>query len=190
MTTLSVYPELGGAPPETLRHFGAIAARLAEVDVLLERWKLSAPLPPGAPGEQVLAAYTADIEALEERYGFTSVDVVSMQPDHPNKDDLRQKFLSEHTHDDFEVRFFVEGRGVFYLHIGAAVYVVLCTEGDLISVPAKTTHWFDMGTAPSFRCIRFFTNEDGWVGRFTGSDIATRFPDFDTYVREVAAGGA
>ena len=28
---------------------------------------------------------------------------------------MRQKFLSEHTHDDDEVRFFVEGAGAFYL---------------------------------------------------------------------------
>ena len=186
MTALSIYPDDGRGPPQTLRDFAIISARLGEAGVLLERWRLSAPLPPGASQEQVLAAYTADIETLEERYGFTSVDVVGLQPDHPNKDEMRKKFLSEHTHADFEVRFFVEGSGVFYLHIGPSVYVVLCTAGDLISVPAKTTHWFDMGSAPSFRCIRFFTTEDGWVGDFTGSDIATRFPDYDAYVAQLA----
>ena len=188
MTTVSIYADDGRGSPETLTDFGVIAARLGEVDVLMERWRLSAPLPAGASSEQVLAAYTADIETLEERYGFASVDVVAMTPDHPKRDEMRRKFLSEHTHADFEVRFFVEGRGLFYLHIGGSVYVVLCTEGDLISVPADTTHWFDMGTSPSFRCIRFFTTPEGWVGEFTGSDIATRFPDFDTYVTQVAPG--
>jgi 1,2-dihydroxy-3-keto-5-methylthiopentene dioxygenase len=58
----------------------------------------------------------------------------------------------------------------------------LCEKGDLISVPANTTHWFDMGIEPRFKCIRFFTAPDGRVGNFTGSDIATRFPDFDSHV--------
>ena len=39
-----------------------------------------------------------------------------------------------------------------------------------------------MGAAPDFRCIRFFTTPDGWVAEFTGSDIASRFPDFETFV--------
>jgi 1,2-dihydroxy-3-keto-5-methylthiopentene dioxygenase len=94
---------------------------------------------------------------------------------------MRAKFLDEHTHDDFEVRFFVDGRGLFYLHAGGKVYCMLCEKGDLISVPANTTHWFDMGAAPSFKCIRLFTTPDGWVGNFTGSDISRRFPDFDEF---------
>jgi 1,2-dihydroxy-3-keto-5-methylthiopentene dioxygenase len=95
---------------------------------------------------------------------------------------MRQKFLAEHTHADFEVRFFVDGSGLFYLHVGDRVYMVLCERGDLISVPADTTHWFDMGSNPSFKCIRFFTTPDGWVGSFTGSGIAGRFPDYDSHV--------
>ena len=51
--------------------------------------------------------------------------------------------------------------------------------------PANTTHWFDMGEKPDFKCIRFFSTPDGWAGAFTGSDIAQRFPDFDEYVANV-----
>ena len=50
-----------------------------------------------------------------------------------------------------------------------------------ISVPAGTTHWFDMGSRPDFTCIRVFTTPEGWIGNFTGSDTATRFPDFDSF---------
>jgi 1,2-dihydroxy-3-keto-5-methylthiopentene dioxygenase len=48
-----------------------------------------------------------------------------------------------------------------------------------MSVPKGTRHWFDMGTTPDFTAIRFFHDEDGWVGDFTGDEIALRFPDFD-----------
>ena len=43
------------------------------------------------------------------------------------------------------------------------VYAVLCTAGDLISVPANTQHWFDAGTHPSFTAVRIFTDTSGWV---------------------------
>ena len=98
-----------------------------------------------------------------------------MNPTHPQKDEFRQKFLSEHTHSEDEVRFFVAGQGLFSLHIGENVYEVLCSQGDLISVPANTPHWFDMGPEPSFIAIRLFNNPEGWVANFTGSDIADHF---------------
>ena len=67
---------------------------------------------------------------------------------------------------------------LFTLHVDGKVYEVLCTRGDLIAVPDSTQHWFDMGPEPSFVAIRFFTEPDGWVGHFTGTDIAKRFPRY------------
>ncbi len=171
-----------GQTLQTLRDHPSIAAALSELGVQFERWEANRPLTEDAGQEEVLEAYQADVDELNAQYGFQSVDVVALGPDHPQKAEMRQKFLAEHTHSDFEVRFFVDGSGLFYLHVADKVYMVLCEKGDLISVPANTTHWFDMGTHPHFKCIRFFTTPDGWVGNFTGSDIATRFPDFDTYV--------
>ncbi len=182
MTTLSIYSDHDSGDSETLTEFKEIAACLQHVGVQLEHWQANQPLPEDADQTEVLAAYKDDIERLNQQYGFQSVDVISLHPDNPKKAEMRQKFLDEHTHDDFEVRFFVEGQGIFYLHIDNKVYAVLCTRGNLISVPAGTTHWFDMGAEPDFKCIRFFTTSDGWVGHFTGSDISKKFPDFDTYV--------
>ncbi|MGR9074355.1 MAG: 1,2-dihydroxy-3-keto-5-methylthiopentene dioxygenase, partial [Gammaproteobacteria bacterium] len=130
---------------------------------------------------EVLSVFEKDVERLNRQYGFQSVDVIAMRPDHPQKAEFRGKFLAEHTHSDFEIRYFVDGCGLFYLHIEDKVYLVLCEKGDLISVPANTTHWFDMGAEPDFKCIRFFTTDAGWVGDFTGSGIAERFPDLDRY---------
>ena len=156
-----------------------ISSRLHAIGVEFERWEASQPLSADADQEQVLAAYADDVDNLNQKYGFNSVDVVALQPDHPQKAEMRAKFLDEHTHDDFEIRFFVDGSGVFYIHHDHHVYAVLCERGDLISVPADTTHWFDMGENPSFKCIRFFTTAEGWVGNFTGSDIAKHFPTYD-----------
>jgi 1,2-dihydroxy-3-keto-5-methylthiopentene dioxygenase len=36
-----------------------------------------------------------------------------------------------------------------------------------------------MGAVPRFCAIRFFQEEDGWVGNFTGDPISRRMPDLD-----------
>jgi len=185
MTTLSVYPDDMQGTPETMHDYEIIARTLKNIGVQLEHWEANQPLTPDADQEEVTSAYSDAIEKLNVLHGFQSIDVVSLRPDHPDKEEFRRKFLSEHTHADFEIRFFVDGRGLFYLHIADKVYMVLCEKGDLISVPANTTHWFDMGEKPDFKCIRFFSTPDGWAGAFTGSDIAQRFPDFDEYVANV-----
>ena len=74
------------------------------------------------------------------------------------------------------MRFFVEGRGLFSLHIEDEVLTVLCERGDLIHVPAGTKHWFDMGSQPQFCALRFFNNPAGWVAGFNNDPIAERFP--------------
>lgn len=182
MSALSIYNENGQLLEDVIRDHDSIAARLGDLDVKFERWQAEQPLADHADQQQVLDAYQSSIDELNMDYGFQSVDVVALQPDNPQKKEFREKFLSEHTHGDFEVRFFVDGRGLFYLHINDRVYLVLCEKGDLISVPANTTHWFDMGSEPNFKCIRLFTRAEGWVGEFTGSDIARRFPDMDSYL--------
>ena len=182
MSALTVYPDNQPQHGEQFTNFGAIQNQLNTLDVKFERWTANCPLPADANQESVLAAYADSIDRLKQQFGFQSVDVIKLNPDHPEKAVFRQKFLAEHTHDDFEVRFFVEGRGLFYLHVADKVYAVLCEQGDLISVPANTTHWFDMGENPRFTCIRLFTRPDGWVADFTGSEIAKTFPTFDQYV--------
>jgi 1,2-dihydroxy-3-keto-5-methylthiopentene dioxygenase len=159
--------------------FAVINEQLGRIGVRFERWKTPHALAPGASQDEVFAAYREDIDQLVAEYGFKSVDVASIAPDHPQREAMRAKFLDEHTHSEDEVRFFVAGTGLFFLHVGDRVYEILCEQGDLIGVPDGATHWFDMGPAPSFTAIRFFTRPDGWVGHFTGSDIALRFPRYE-----------
>ncbi|MEJ2406912.1 MAG: cupin [Candidatus Thiodiazotropha sp.] len=184
MSRLAIYDEQGNFDGEVVTDHAAIAAMLEGLGVRFERWQANAPLTVDAGQDEVLEAYKRDVERLTAEYGFQSVDVVSLRPDNPDRETFRQKFLAEHTHSDFEVRFFVDGSGLFYLHVGDKVYLVLCEQGDLISVPANTTHWFDMGAAPDFKCIRLFVISDGWVGNFTDSDIAGRFPSYDEFLAE------
>lgn len=186
MSALTLYDAATGLRhTATCRDGNVIAEQLVELGVQFERWQAECEFAADAEPQAVLDAYQGSIDRLKQQYGFQSVDVISLKPDHPNKQQFREKFLSEHTHSDFEVRFFVEGRGLFYLHVADKVYAVLCEQGDLISVPANTTHWFDMGENPNFKCIRLFTTEEGWLADFTGSEISGNFPSLDQYLAEL-----
>ncbi|UYY77913.1 1,2-dihydroxy-3-keto-5-methylthiopentene dioxygenase [Sphingomonas sp. R1] len=181
MSQLRIFAESAGMPLLDTRDPVTIAEELAIHGVRFERWP-SRPIPVDADPAAVLAAFAPEVERLKAEHGYHSVDVIRMVPDHPDKDALRRKFLSEHRHAEDEVRFFVEGQGLFTLHLNNRVYAVLCEEGDLISVPAGTPHWFDMGPTPRFAAIRLFTNPDGWIAQFTGDAIADRFPRHEPVV--------
>lgn len=188
MTLLMTWPDTG--PERIVRHTSdpaRIASDLDALGVRFQRWPVREDVPDRADSTAVFAAYGPLIDRLTAEEGFTTVDVLGLHPgddpEYPAKAQAaRAKFLQEHTHDDDEVRFFVSGSGVFYLHLGSEVHAVLCERGDLLGVPRGTTHWFDMGTRPAFTAIRFFHQREGWVGNFTGSSVAARFPDYDTIV--------
>jgi len=180
-TVLRVFDDTDGSKPLFETTDGErITGELGKAGVRFERWSATAELPKGADQETVLDAYRADVDRLMRECGYGSVDVIRMERGNPNAATMRGKFLDEHSHFEDEVRFFVEGRGSFYLRIGGKVYQTICVRGDLIGVPTGTKHWFDMGPDPEFTAIRFFTNTEGWVANFTGDSIAQRFPKLDT----------
>jgi len=187
MSRLTVYPD---TQPETITldttDGAQIAATLNAINVRFERWETQGILPKDADDEAVMNAYDKDIQKLKTENGYESVDIIRLSSDHPDKDALRQKFLSEHTHSEDEVRFFVEGSGIFYLRVDGNVYMTLCERGDLISVPTGVKHWFDMGPNPHLTCIRLFTTKAGWVADFTGDAIADNFPKYDNNEQDAA----
>ncbi|ODT36685.1 MAG: cupin [Microbacterium sp. 71-36] len=183
MTLLTVWKETDPTSPvlETTDE-DEIRAALAELGARFSRWDVHE-IASDAALDDVLALYADQVEKVKQDEGYTLVDIVGLSPAQDNYDEVkvasRERFLSEHRHDDDEDRFFAKGAGVFYLHVNEKVHALYCEAGDLVSVPANTTHWFDMGTNPEFVSIRFFHDDDGWVGHFTGNPIAESFATFD-----------
>jgi 1,2-dihydroxy-3-keto-5-methylthiopentene dioxygenase len=180
MTRLTIYPDHPPLTPEfDSFDVAAIADALSRIGVRFERWPATRLLSRNADDREVLDLYAPEIDRLVRENAYQSVDVARCRPDNPQKTQMRAKFLNEHTHDEDEVRFFVEGAAMFYLRVGGKVYMTQCERNDLIGVPAGTRHWFDMGPAPDFTAIRLFTTPDGWMARFTEDPIAASFPAFD-----------
>jgi 1,2-dihydroxy-3-keto-5-methylthiopentene dioxygenase len=179
-STLRIFAEdQPGHPLREATDGTEIARELAAVGVRFERWSVDRPLPPGAEQAEILAAYRSSVERVQQDGGYATVDVLHLAKGTPNTEAIRTKFLSEHAHTEDEVRFFVAGSGAFYLRLGGNVYQAICVRGDLISVPAGTRHWFDMGADPEFTAIRWFNNQTGWVPQFTGDNIAAGFPRYE-----------
>lgn len=179
MTTLTVYRANSGAAVRTATSdIKTIIRELKTIDIKFERWPTQA-IPRGADPQMVLELYAFEIEKLKNANGMVTVDVMRVTPDATNAEEIRAKFLAEHTHDDDEVRFFVEGSGAFYIRTKDFVYRIVCTEGDLICVPRGTKHWADTGAKPDMTVIRFFCNPQGWEAVFTGDEIAKRIPLYE-----------
>jgi 1,2-dihydroxy-3-keto-5-methylthiopentene dioxygenase len=167
MAVLTVTPD-----KSTLTDPGEIAAYLAGIGLEYERWEAVRPVASTAPAEEILAAYTSEIEALKLRGGYVAADVIDVKPDTPGLDVMLEKFSREHWHDDDEVRFIIRGRGIFHINPTPGPIVAIEVEaGDLIRVPRGTWHWFNLCADRSIRAIRLFRDPSGWAPLYTESGV-------------------
>lgn len=139
--------------------------------IIFEQWKASMPLKDSDDQATILKAYEHELKPYMEKHGYQSADVINVHKDTPNIEAIRAKFLSEHTHSEDEVRFFVDGEGQFFFHLPdrMEVFKLLCEKGDFISVPKGYTHWFDLAPKYHVKAIRVFQTQEGWVANYTNS---------------------
>jgi 1,2-dihydroxy-3-keto-5-methylthiopentene dioxygenase len=145
--------------------------------VIYEQWEAAVAFADDADQDTIIGAYAHKLKPYMEANGYKTADVINVTPDHPQLEALRTKFLSEHIHTEDEVRFFVDGEGMFWFNLGGNedVFCVTCQAGDLISVPANTKHWFDMGPKRFVKAIRVFIDQSGWVPHYTESGVDQQY---------------
>ena len=161
---------------QTIDDKQAISSFLATYGITYERWESSRSVPADATAEAVLQVYSDKIEELKARGGYTTADVIDVTAATPNLDTMLAKFSIEHWHDEDEVRFIVEGRGLFHVHPSdGPVFAIEVQAGDLISVPRGTHHWFDLCSDRRIRAIRLFQDASGWTPRYTNSGVDAKF---------------
>lgn len=141
--------------------------------VLYEQWEAAVEFDEEADQETIINAYAHKLKPYMDANGYQTADVINVKPTTPNIEALRTKFLSEHIHTEDEVRFFVDGEGMFWFNLGNGddVFCVTCHAGDLLSVPANTRHWFDLGPKNTVKAIRVFIDQSGWVPHYTESGV-------------------
>jgi len=160
----------------TIRDPQAVTQYLAEAGIDYERWDPSHPILPDSPAEEILGAYSAEIQNLKDRGGYVTADVIDVNPRTPGLDAMLARFNREHWHDEDEVRFIIHGRGLFHIHpSGKPVMAIEVEAGDLIRVPRGTLHWFNLCSDREIRAIRLFQDPAGWAPNYTDSQIDQGF---------------
>jgi 1,2-dihydroxy-3-keto-5-methylthiopentene dioxygenase len=168
--------EAGDAGAAVIAERSDVTAFLARFGIDYERWTPSQTIAIDAPAEDILTAYSREIDALKARGGYVTADVIDVKPETPNLDTMLAKFSREHWHDEDEVRFIIEGRGLFHVHPeGGPVFAIEVVAGDLIRVPRGTHHWFDLCGERRIRAIRLFQDVSGWTPHYTDSGVDKGF---------------
>lgn len=114
-----------------------------------------------------LDAYQPTIDTLKESKGYIQQDEINIRPDTPGLDGLLQKFDGEHLHDEDEVRFVLEGEGIFDIRSNDDRWMrVRVQPGDLIVVPGGRYHRFELTDTRTMHCVRLFQDVSGWVPKY------------------------
>lgn len=160
----------------TLEDPQAISEYLAGIGIDYEQWDTSRAVAVDAPVNEVLEAYSEEIEKLKVSGGYVTADVIDVNPNTPGLEAMLAKFNREHWHDEDEVRFIIRGRGVFHIHPPDKPVVSIEVEaGDLIRVPRGTLHWFNLCESREIRAIRLFQDPAGWAPNYTESGVDSNY---------------
>ncbi|MGZ7041191.1 MAG: 1,2-dihydroxy-3-keto-5-methylthiopentene dioxygenase [Thermoanaerobaculia bacterium] len=120
-----------------------------------------------------VGARTSELARIKKEHGYRDEDEVSLSNDTPNLEAICAKFDKEHYHTLDEVRFVVEGEGIFDVRNKSDQWVrIFVEEGDLIIIPANTYHRFMLTPAKKIRCARLFLNHEGWTPLYREATVA------------------
>jgi 1,2-dihydroxy-3-keto-5-methylthiopentene dioxygenase len=161
---------------ETITDFQEIKKILGNHGIMIDQWEANCKLADDADQDTILAAYSHELKPYMEKNGYVTADVINVNPATPNLPAIREKFMKEHRHSEDEIRFFVDGEGLFWFHLdNDEVLGVTCTAGDFMAVPKNFRHWFDLAPKYFVKAIRIFSNIEGWVPNYTNSGVDEKY---------------
>jgi 1,2-dihydroxy-3-keto-5-methylthiopentene dioxygenase len=112
-------------------------------------------------------AYQPPLDALAKSRGYVEQDIVELSPGTPELATICAKFDREHLHTDDEVRYVLEGEGIFDVRSDDDRWIRITVEsGDLLVVPANLHHRFLLTEKKHIRCVRLFKDKSGWVPHY------------------------
>jgi 1,2-dihydroxy-3-keto-5-methylthiopentene dioxygenase len=113
------------------------------------------------------AVFQPVLDELKGRRGYHTQDVIQLSPAMPDLAAVLKKFDDEHAHSEDEVRFLLDGEAVFDIRNRDDRMVRVVVEaGDLIVVPARRPHRFELTALQRVHAIRLFKDKAGWVPEY------------------------
>ena len=118
--------------------------------------------------------YQPTMDWLKNKNGYIEQDIVELKPAMPNLEEICNKFIDEHRHDEDEVRFILLGEGIFDIRSSKDQWMrVKVEQGDLIVVPAGRYHRFTLTEKKTICCVRLFKDKSGWVPAYRSQELVT-----------------
>ena len=122
--------------------------------------------------EQVLQGIENYFESLKKSQGYQDTDLVVLSPQTSKLDTLLAKFRRCHIHADDEVRYIIDGEGVFgFVRPNGSQIELTMQAEEYINIPAGTEHWFYLTEMKRIKVVRYFTNTEGWTPEYTQTEI-------------------
>jgi 1,2-dihydroxy-3-keto-5-methylthiopentene dioxygenase len=117
--------------------------------------------------EKILKALDGYFEQMKQNAGYKSQDLMVLHPQVPNLDQLIAKFDKTHTHADDEVRYIIDGEGIFgFVRPDGSQVELTVQKQECINVPAGVEHWFRLTKTQRIKAVRYFSNTEGWIPRY------------------------
>ncbi|CCW64451.1 unnamed protein product [Phytomonas sp. EM1] len=123
-------------------------------------------------------------EALVKEMGYYAYDVITISEEVMGDEfeEMAERHFSEHTHDDDEVRFIIDGEGYFDIRDVDDRWIrMLCRTGDCIVLPAGCYHRFTTTFSKYTMAIRLFKKNPKWISLSRKDGSAT-----ESHMRYVA----
>ncbi len=125
-----------------------------------------------AQKEELLSCLDGRFEEQRAKFGYQTRDLVVLHSSVPKIEDMLKIFDKCHRHSDDEVRYIVDGSGIFGFTKADGTQIMLTVESEeFIRVPAGAEHWFVLDQNRRIKAVRYFTSKEGWVANYTGTAV-------------------
>lgn len=177
MSRLSVHHQSSpDTPNKVLGHAEDITSTLAAVGIDFRLLDFDCKLQPGVAHTEILDVLDEALRQLKRDSGLGDVEVISIdQRRWPREGDKPVEPPQELIAQGGLLYLFVAGQGLLNLHIDDYVFALLAERNALVSVPAGTRYWFDLGEFPHCAMVRLSAG-GALAGQPSGDDIAACFP--------------
>lgn len=167
---------------QTLKDLNEIRSALSPLKIELAHWPiektpqirelLEADSLNDQEKELLLGALDSRFNEQKEKYGYQTRDLVVLHSKVPKLDDMLAIFDKTHRHGDDEVRYIVDGSGIFgfVMPDGQQALLTIVAE-EYIRVPSETEHWFILDEKKRIKAVRYFTSKEGWVAKYSGTPV-------------------
>lgn len=103
-----------------------------------------------------------NLDQKKKIHNYVAQEIVELNSKTPNLDNLLTKFDQEHSHPNDQVRFVIEGSGIYDIRSKADSWMrIELFPSDCISIPANRYHRFSLRDDRSIRFVRLFKDHPG-----------------------------